>query len=257
MTIATPSATKVCAAAAVVIIPLIAAAWLPPWLPPLLRQLALFVWGVGMIVVAERMLFSDTLAQALRSVGFVRAPGLTAVVAVFASLPMWFFLPLLARTNGIGVDVRPEWAMGLVGVVLVNGITEEVIHRGFVFGHLRGARSFAAAATISAIVFAAQHLYIILSTGLIPGVASVVLAALLAFPLAFAYERGGHSIVGPAILHTSSNAPVMLFALPTDFMTSALVPHMGVTLGSMYLVFVLQPVFERFAYHARKAVKAL
>jgi membrane protease YdiL (CAAX protease family) len=124
----------------------------------------------------------------------------------------------------------------LGGVILVNGITEESIHRGFVFGHLRRRLSFARAATISAMLFAAQHLHIIAISGWLVGLASVVLAALLSWPLARAFERGGRSIVGPAILHTSCSAPVVILALPEELMTRVLVPHMGVILASLWLV---------------------
>jgi len=72
------------------------------------------------------------------------------------------------------------------------------------------------------------------------GLASVVLAALLAFPLAYLFERGGNSLGGPAILHTSSNAPMVIMALPESFIASALLPHMGVVLISFYLIFALQ-----------------
>ena len=94
------------------------------------------------------------------------------------------------------------------------------------------------AATLSAVVFAAQHLYLILTMGATVGFASVLLAALLAYPLAFAFERGGQSIGGPAILHTGSNAPAIIFALPDEVIATALVPHMGVVLVSLYLLFL-------------------
>jgi hypothetical protein len=68
------------------------------------------------------------------------------------------------------------------------------------------------------------------------GLASVLLALLLGFPFAFLYERGGNSLAGPAILHTSSNAPMMLLATP-DLAAAALLPHMAVVLASMYLSF--------------------
>lgn len=84
-----------------------------------------------------------------------------------------------------------------------------------------------------------QHLYIIITMGWTIGLASVLLAALLAYPLAFVFDRG-NSIAGPAILHTSSNAPVMILALPEDFMTIALLPHMGVIVVSLYLLFIVQ-----------------
>lgn len=70
----------------------------------------------------------------------------------------------------------------------------------------------AAAAALPALILAAQHVYIVITTGRMIGLASVLLAFLLSYPLAFIFERGGSSIVGPAILHTSSNAPVMIFA---------------------------------------------
>lgn len=134
--------------------------------------------------------------------------------------------------------LQPEWLPLLIGVVLVNGVTEEAIHRGFVFGHLRHGRSFMAAATLSAAIFAAQHLYVIVTSGWAIGLASVLLAALLSYPLAFVFERGGNSIVAPAILHTSSNAPVLIFGLPDGLTTAVLLAHMGVVLVSLYLVFV-------------------
>jgi membrane protease YdiL (CAAX protease family) len=223
--------------AVIVIIPLVAAAWLPPGFPLLLRQVLLCVWGVGAMLAAERLFFSRTLKEARVRLGGVRAGRSTLRVAVLASLPMWVFLPVFAWAKEIAVNLRPDFLSLFLGVLLVNGITEEVIHRGFVFGHLRRTRSFAAAATVSAALFAAQHLYIIVTTGWTIGLASVVLAALLAYPLAFVFERGGNSIVGPAILHTSSNAPVIVLALPEDVMAAALVPHMGVVLASLYALF--------------------
>ena len=234
------SIAKVFCPAIVVIVPLVAAAfWVPPD-PPLLRPVLLFLWGVGAILVAERLVFSGTVRESLRALGFVRARMSTVVVALLVTLPMWAFLPLFARFTGIGVTLRPGWIQLLVGVVLVNGITEEAIHRGFVFGHLCRGRTFMTAATISATLFAAQHLYIIATMGPTVGLASVMLALLLAFPMAFVFERGGNSIVGPAILHTSSNAPAIMLVLPQDVMATALVMHMGVTLGSIYLVFLVK-----------------
>lgn len=231
------SVTRVVGPACIAILPLVAAAWLPSGFPHLLRQVLLCIWGVGAILVAERMLFSGTLKEALRAVGVVRARNSLLGVVLAASLPMWAFLPLFAWANGTSVDVRLDWLAVLFGVVLLNGVTEEVIHRGFVFGHLRHGRSFATAATVSAALFAAQHLYIIVTTGWTIGLASVVLAALIAYPMALVFERGGHSIAGPALLHTSSNAPAMILGLPEDAMRTALLAHMLVVITSQYLLF--------------------
>ena len=179
------------------------------------------------------------MAEAIRALGFVPARRAIVIAVLLVSIPMWIFLPCFAWINGTGVIVRPDWLVLLIGVVLVNGITEEVIHRAFVFGHLRESRSFAAAATLSALVFAAQHLYLIVTMGWAVGLSSVLLAAFLAYPMAFVFERGGRSIAGSAILHTSTNSPAIILALPGELMATALVMHMGVILVSVYLVFLV------------------
>ena len=229
---------KILGVAILVILPLIAAAWfVPPDFPMLLRQLLLTVWGVGATLVAERLLFSPTLGQSLRALGFVRPRWRVMVVALLVSLPMWLFLPLLSWSRAVPISLQPNWLALLIGVVLVNGITEEVIHRAFVFGHLRSERSFLRAATLSAALFAAQHLYLGFSIGWAAGLASVVLAALLSFPLAYLYEQGGNSTGAPALIHTSTNAPMIILAMPPEVAATVLAPYMGVILVSLYLVF--------------------
>jgi membrane protease YdiL (CAAX protease family) len=241
-----PTLIKVYTAAIVVMIPLVAAAFFTPSnFPMLLRQILLCAWGVGATLAAERLLFSRTWRQTWQAVGFVPARPAALMIALLAGLPMWLFLPFLAWLQDTPIQLQPDWLALLLGVILVNGITEEVLHRGFVFGHLQQEHSFARAATLSALLFAAQHLYLIFSIGWTGGLASVVLAALLTFPLAYSYARGGNSLGGPAILHTSSNAPMLILALPPSFAASVLVPYMGVVLVSIYLVFVFGRVPAR------------
>ena len=235
------SVITVCGLAAIAIVPLIAATWLmPPGFPHLLRQLILCAWGVGIILVAERGFFSSTLHEAVRTLGFVPARAAIVIAVLLVSIPMWIFLPLFAWGSGAGVTLKPNWPALLAGVVMVNGITEEVIHRGFVFGHVRDGRSFAAAATVSSLLFAAQHLYLIVTMGWAVGLSSVLLAAFLAYPMAWVFERGGRSLVGPAILHTNTNTPAIILALPEHLMATALVMHMGVILVSVYMVFLVR-----------------
>jgi hypothetical protein len=128
-------------------------------------------------------------------------------------------------------------------VFLVNGLAEEVIHRAFIFGHLRQTRPFRMAAAISAVVFAAQHAYLLFIVGVVAGTVSMLLALIVAFPLAFLYERGGRSLGAPAILHTSSNAPMMLFTIP-DGPGPVTVAHMAVVLISMCLSLAFGPWLE-------------
>lgn len=236
-----PTLVRVLAGAVPVIAGMVAAAFLtPPDFPLLLRQVLLFVWGVGGILLAERLLFGPGAARIGRALGLAVPRRPAVLVALAVSVPMWAFLPLYGSLTGTPVGLTSDWLPIFVGVILVNGLTEEVIHRGFVFGHLRREQPFARAAATGAAVFAAQHLYLLATIGPVAGLASVALAAFLAFPLALLYERGGSSLVAPAVLHTSSNAPMMLFA-SGETAAAMVLPHMGVVLVSMYLSFLLLP----------------
>ncbi len=229
-----PLATKVIVGALPVIAVLVAAAFfIPPDFPLLPRQVILFAWGVGGIAVAEYLLFGPGAARIAVALGLVPPRPRAVLVALLVSLPMWLFLPAYGAIAGIPVALNPQWAAVLLGVVLVNGLAEEVIHRAFIFGHLREEHSFARAAAISAAIFALQHAYLVFTIGPVAGGAAMLLALFLAFPLAFIYETGGRSLAGPAILHTSSNAPIMLF-LTAEGSASVLLPHMAVVLISIY-----------------------
>jgi membrane protease YdiL (CAAX protease family) len=220
---------------------LVASAFLvPPDFPFLLRQIILCAIGVGGILIAERALFGPDGKRIATALGIVRPQLRVVLIALVVSLPMWLFLPFYGWFTGTAVALKSDWLAILLGVVLVNGITEEAIHRAFIFGHLRKQRTFWSAAAISALIFAAQHIYLVFTIGAVAGSASVLLALLLTFPFALLYEEGGNSLGGPAILHTSSNAPIMVLALG-DASGAVLLPHMAVVLASMYLGFAFVP----------------
>ena len=149
---------RVAGPVALVLAPMIAAAFSMWEVSLLVRQAALCVWGVGATLAFERLLFNKTIGTAVRSVGFVPVPRPTLVMAVLAGLPMWLFLPAFAWLSGVPFEARADWLSIIVGVVLVNGITEE-----------------------SASIFAAQHGYLVASAGWTPGLASIVLAGLVIF----------------------------------------------------------------------------
>src|SRR5262245_34736374 len=107
---------RVYAPAVVVILPLIAASWLPPHVSVLLRNTALFAWGVGAVFMFERMLFSKTRQEAVRAMGFVRTGPSTVFAALVVSVPMWLFLPGLAWIRRVPLQLRPDWLALLAGV---------------------------------------------------------------------------------------------------------------------------------------------
>ena len=229
--------TKVLIGSIPVIVVLVAAAFFtPPEFPLLARQVLLVAWaGIG-IFVAEYLLFGPGLGRIATAMGLVTPRWRSVVVALIVSLPMWLYLPIYGWATGTPMALNADWLAILLGVILVNGLAEEFIHRAYVFGHLRRDRSFAAAAAISAAIFGAQHVYLMITMGPVAGGASILLALLLAFPAAFIYERGGNSLAGPAILHTSSNAPMMLFVTPA-VAAQVILPYMAIVLASAYLIF--------------------
>jgi membrane protease YdiL (CAAX protease family) len=230
---------RLLSAAVPVIAVLVAAAFvLPvdfPWLP---RQLLLASIGIGGIAIAERTLFRTPASDLARRLGFVGTSNRIVFAALAASLPMWLFMPLAALVSGNPVHIAPDWPVLIAGVLLVNGLAEEIIHRAFFFGRLREHMSFIRAASLGALLFGAQHLYLIATLGSAGGIASVVLALLLAYPLCRIYELGGRSILGPAILHTSSNGAFLVFGDASN--PSLLLVHMLVVLVSIYTVFLVR-----------------
>ncbi|HEV2513813.1 MAG TPA: CPBP family intramembrane glutamic endopeptidase [Devosia sp.] len=236
-------------AAVPVIALLVAAAFvLPAEFPFFLRQLLLAAIGMGGIALAEVAMFRTPLVDLGRRLGFTPTSRRTVIISLIASLPMWLFLPLASLAAGTPVHVASNGLALVLGIVLVNGLAEEVIHRAFFFGRLREHTSLAKAASLGAALFGAQHLYLIATIG-VAGVASVVLALLLAYPLSRAYEMGGRSIVGPAILHTSSNAAFLVFGDASN--SGLLMLHMLVVLVSIYTVFLFrQPPVPATAHPA-------
>jgi len=205
-----------------------------PWLE---RQVLLASFGLGGLLIAEHWLNSgDQAENVFQRLGF-RFPNRTGLTAaMLVSFPMWLFLPLITQHRG-NFTLAENWIVILMGVFLVNGLTEEALHRGVVFRHFRSASRFWPAAAISSGVFAAQHVYLLFVVGMLPGLSSVLLAWLLGFPLALLFEKGGRSILPPAIAHTSANAPYLVFGDPKDGML--LMTHMGVVLTSVWISFLL------------------
>jgi membrane protease YdiL (CAAX protease family) len=226
---------KVVAGSAPIIGLLVAAAFVAPADVPFLeRQLALTAIALAGMAVAERILFGGGWRRVASALGFKQAVRPTLAIALSCSLPMWLFLPVIGWITKTPMSVSAEWLTMLLGVLLLNGLAEEVIHRAFIFGHLRQRYTFATAASISTAIFGLQHAYLLITIGAAAGAASIVLSVLLAWPLALLFEPGGNSIVPPAILHTSSNAPVMIFVSAGN-VDAVLLPHMAVVLVSMYL----------------------
>ena len=212
-------------------VPLVLMAWfLPPTLPPLLRHGMIAAWGLVGALVVEMVLFQHTPAQALRQLGYGRPRSGAIRLALLLTLPLWFTAPAYAWVTGTTLTLNPDLFALITSVVLINGLAEETIVRGFTFGHLREVKSFREAATISALLFAAQHLYLIFILGPVAGVAGIVFAAVVSYPMAYLFERGGRTLWGPGVMHAIVNGAGGLFVLAGDGSTAVILIHMAVAM---------------------------
>jgi membrane protease YdiL (CAAX protease family) len=126
----------------------------------------------------------------------------------------------------------------LLIVVLMQGITEEILFRGYIFGHLREGRTFWRAAAISALFFGLAHLHLFMILDpLVAGIATL-LAVVSHFPFAYLYERGRNTIWAGSIVHVAATGlGGNIFMIPPEVLTMALSLFLVVTMISPYLAF--------------------
>jgi membrane protease YdiL (CAAX protease family) len=161
---------------------------------------------VGAIVtsatlVVERWWFASTLAGAARNIGF-GAPARSALLASSGiSVLLVLTVPLYVLATGARWTMATDWWWRLPGLAAQAGIAEEVLFRGYLFGHLRNGRSFWRAAAISMLPFVAVHLSMFFTMPWPVAVASLFLAVVISFPMAHLYDVGHATVWAPALLH--------------------------------------------------------
>ena len=131
--------------------------------------------------------------------GTPRARGIA--VAGGVSLLMFAFAWAFLRAMGLTATFYPGWLALVPGLFAQGGIAEEVLFRGYLFGHIRAGRTFWRAACLSMLPFVAAHLVLFATMPWPIALASVLLSIIISFPLAHLYELGGHTIWAPALLH--------------------------------------------------------
>ena len=165
-------------------------------------------WGivVAAIVVIATMAANWVVLRgsgvaSLRQLGLVAPRPAGIVVACGVALLMLIASWVFIRVTGMTATFYPGWITLLPGLFAQAGIAEEVLFRGYLFGHIRVGRTFWRAAWLSMMPFVAVHLVLFATMPWPIALASVVLASIISFPLAYLYELGGSTIWGPALLH--------------------------------------------------------
>jgi membrane protease YdiL (CAAX protease family) len=191
------------------------------------------------VVAIERLAFGRGLRSGLKALGWGR-PRLGAILAAtLISLGMLAFFPVYGLVTGTPFALRGDWAWILVGAIVLNGLAEETLFRGFVFGHLRQAgQAFGRAGLISLGIFGAVHLYLFIGNPFAIAFLATLLAIAAAFPFAFLFERAGRVIWAGVILHVASHA-FRLVDMPADDV---------LTVGAAWILFQFAGAFLVFAF---------
>ena len=192
---------------------------------------------VAAVVAVEWLAFRTRPAAAARSLGMgpPRAQGLLAAAVMCALILA--VVPVFGWMSGTSLAIDPRTPVLLPGLFAQAGVAEEVLFRGYLFGHLRHGRTFWRAALLAMMPFAAVHLWLFATMDWPVAAAAVCLSLLVSLPLARLFELGGATIWPPALLHFVIQAvPKLLIVSGDDPLTFPLV-WMAATATIPMLVF--------------------
>ena len=194
---------------------------------------------VAATMLAERLWFAPTLAAAAGALG-LRAPHRTGVLASMAiGILLVSVVPLYARITGAGWSLEAGSHRLLPGLFAQAGIAEEILFRGYLFGHLRRGRSFARAATLSMIPFVAVHLLMFFTMPWPIALAALALAVAISFPMAHLFELGGATIWPPALLHFVVQGTVKIVGIAGEPSTAFPLVWMAASVAIPMLAFLI------------------
>lgn len=178
---------------------------------------------VAATAAADWWLLRHPHAPTVRHLGLGRPRTGGIVLAAGASCLLLVVALLFALATGRTASLYPGWPWLLPGLFAQAGIAEEVLFRGYLFGHLRVGRTFWRAAAASMLPFVIVHLILFVSMPWPIALASVFLAMVISFPLAYLFEAGGNTVWAPALLHFVIQGTVKVLVFPDGAETFALV----------------------------------
>jgi membrane protease YdiL (CAAX protease family) len=199
---------------------------------------------VAATAAAERLLLRHQRGPAIRRLGLGRPRAKSIVVVGGVTFVLLTIAFVFARTRELSPAFYPGWISLLPGLFAQGGIAEEVLFRGYLFGHIRVGRTFWRAAALSMLPFLSVHLVLFISMPWPIALASVLLAVIISFPLASLFELGGDTIWAPAILHFVIQATVKVVVFSHGAESFA-VAWMAVSATVPLLVFTVRAPMRR------------
>jgi membrane protease YdiL (CAAX protease family) len=195
---------------------------------------------LAFVLALERFAFARRPVEALSALGWGRANPRAVLVVVILSVAMLAFFPVVSLGWGVPMELRGDWLWILVGVIALNGIGEETLFRGFIFGRLRRAGlSFVRAGLIALLIFTAIHLLLFVQNPFVIALAGTVIALVASFPLAYLFERAGFSIWPTVILHVATHA-IRLVVIPDPYSMTILVAWLSLQIVMPFLIWAFR-----------------
>jgi membrane protease YdiL (CAAX protease family) len=189
-------------------------------------------------LVIQRVLFGQPPVAAINWLGIARANGRGIAAALAVGALLLPIIPVYAALAETSLDWYPGWGWLLPGLLAQAGIAEEVLFRGYLFGHAREHRPFWPAVGVAMRPFVLVHLLLFLTLPWPVALAAVTLAAATCPPFAYLFELGGRSIWPPALVHFVMQGAIKIVILPGAGVSLPLIWMVGCATVP-YLVFLL------------------
>ncbi|NDJ20039.1 CPBP family intramembrane metalloprotease [Myxacorys almedinensis A] len=159
------------------------------------------------------------------------------LVAIFIGVMLLAFYPAFSVVTGAKLTLRDNWIGISLGLFAQAGIAEEVLFRGYLFGHLRKGRTFWHAALLSLLPFVAVHVLLFASLNWIIAIASTLLAVATAFPFCYFYDLNRRTIWASALIHWIVQGAIKLVMIPDGSSLTISLGWMAMCAAVPYVVF--------------------
>jgi membrane protease YdiL (CAAX protease family) len=170
--------------------------------PPTILTTTLAITAAGGAVFVGHVVALGTPAREVPArLGLGRPRARALVVGTVAGALVVLTYVVGAAALDVDLELRRNWPVVAVNALLFHGFAEELVWRGFAFGHLRRRMTFWRAVLWVTPLIAVTHVPIIVGNGLLLGALAVLSAAVTCVPFAHLWEHGGRTIWGPAVLH--------------------------------------------------------
>jgi membrane protease YdiL (CAAX protease family) len=171
---------------------------------------------LSLALIIRRTRFSTSWVSAWNSLG-LGLPHLRGIlVGLVTCALMLCVIPGYAAWRNGTVSLVQNFAWLALGMLAQAGVAEELVFRGFLYGHIRRRHSFWRAALLSAIPFAAAHLYLFATLVWPVALSAVLLSIVLSFPLAHLYDLSGRAIWPGALVHAVAQGGLSLTIMQAD-----------------------------------------